>query len=145
MYTKQISVFLENTTGSLHAMTRLLGESGVDLIAMAIADSDSFGVLRCVTNSKDIPAALNALRTGGYTARLSDVLCVCVPDRPSGLSDVLGILNSAGISIEYLYSFVRHTGVDALIIFKLTDPEKGIEVLTGSGIRLLGQEQVDLL
>ena len=62
MFTKQISVFLENTTGSLHAMTHLLGESGVDLIALSIADSDSFGVLRCVTNSGDIPKALAALR-----------------------------------------------------------------------------------
>ena len=51
MYIRQISVFLENTTGSLHSMTRLLGEHGVDLIALSIADSDSFGVLRCVAHS----------------------------------------------------------------------------------------------
>ncbi|MGI6239286.1 MAG: amino acid-binding protein [Christensenellales bacterium] len=145
MYTKQISVFLENTTGSLHAMTRLLGEHGVDLIALSIADNDSFGVLRCVANSKDIPTALNALRTGGYTARLSDVVCVCVPDRPAGLADVLGMLDRAQISIEYLYSFVRNTGVDALIIFKLSDPEKGVEVFKEHGIKVLGQSQVDLL
>ncbi len=145
MYTKQVSVFLENTTGSLHAMTRLLGESGVDLIALSIADSDSFGVLRCVVHSKDIPAALGALRTGGYTARLSDVICVCVPDRPAGLADILGMLDAANISIEYLYSFVRNTGVDALLILKLSDPEKGIEVFRENGIKLLGQDAVDLL
>ena len=126
-------------------MTHLLGESGVDLIAMSIADSDSFGVLRCVTHSDEIPAALSALRTGGYTARISDVICVCVPDRPSGLSDVLGMLNNAGISIEYLYSFVRNTGVEALLIFKLSDPERGIEVLKENGIKMLDQESVDLL
>lgn len=145
MYTKQISVFLENTTGSLHAMTRLLGEAGVDLIALSIADSDSFGVLRCVTNSKDVPKALAALRTGGYTARISDVVCVCVPDQPSGLSEVLGTLHDADVSIEYLYSFVRNTGVDALLIFKLSDPVKGVQVLTEKGINILDQEKVDLL
>ena len=145
MFTKQISVFLENTTGSLYSMTRLLGESKVDLIALSIADSDSFGVLRCVTHSDEIPRALDALRTGGYTARISDVMCVCVPDRPSGLSDVLGIINDAGISIEYLYSFVRNTGVDALIIFKLNDPEKGAKVLRENGIEILDQQKVDLL
>lgn len=145
MFAKQISVFLENTTGSLYSMTRLLGESGVDLIALSIADSDSFGVLRCMTHSDEIPKALDALRTGGYTARISDVMCVCVPDRPSGLSDVLGILCNAGISVEYLYSFVRNTGVDALIIFKLTDPEKGAEVLRQNGIGILDQQKVDLL
>jgi hypothetical protein len=145
MYTRQISVFLENTTGSLHAMTRLLGEHKVDLIALSIADSDSFGVLRCVVNSKHIPTALNALRTNGYTARVSDVICACVPDRPAGLADVLGMLDGAHISIEYLYSFVRNTGVDALLIFKLSDPEKGVRVFQENGIKLLGQEQVDLL
>lgn len=145
MYTKQISVFLENTTGALHAMTSLLGEAGVDLIALSIADSDSFGVLRCVTNSSDIPKALAALRTGGYTARLSDVVCVCVPDRPSGLSETLGALEEVGVSIEYLYSFVRNTGVDALLIFKLSDPEKGVAVLKEKGINILNQEKVDLL
>lgn len=145
MYTKQISVFLENTTGTLHAMTQLLGEAGVDLIALSIAESDSFGVLRCVTKSGDIPKALAALRTGGYTARISDVVCVCVPDRPAGLSDTLGALNSAGVSIEYLYSFVRNTGVDALLIFKLSDPELGVKVLGDNGISILDQEKVDLL
>lgn len=145
MYTKQISVFLENVTGSLHAMTRILGENDVDLIALSIADSDSFGVLRCVAHSDDLPRALNALRTAGYTARLSDVICVCVPDRPNGLSDVLNLLQEGGVSIEYIYSFVRNTGVDALLIFKLSDPERGIELLHEGGIQTLSQDQVDLL
>ena len=145
MFIKQISVFLENTTGSLHSMTHILGESGTDLIALSIADSDSFGVLRCVTHSDEIPAALAALRSSGYTARISDVICVCVPDRPSGLSDVLRTLHNADISIEYLYSFVRNTGVDALLIFKLSDPERGVKVLNENGIKMLDQESVDLL
>ena len=58
MYIRQISVFLENTTGSLHSMTRLLGEHGVDLIALSIADSDSFGVLRCVAHSGALALSL---------------------------------------------------------------------------------------
>lgn len=145
MYTKQISVFLENTTGSLSAMTKVLGESGVDLYALSIADSDTFGVLRCVTRSDDIPKALNALRTAGYTARVSDVICVSVPDKPAGLYEVLALLEKNGLSIEYLYSFVRNTGVEAHIIFKLSDSEKALKVFNDAGIKLLAQEQVDLL
>ena len=145
MYTKQISVFLENTTGSLHAMTRVLGECGVDLFALSIADSDNFGVLRCVAKSDDIPKALAALRTGGYTARVSDVICVSVPDKPAGLADVLSLLEKNDLSIEYLYSFVRNTGVEAHLIFKLSDPTKGMKVFREGGIKILSQEQVDLL
>ena len=102
MYIRQISVFLENTTGSLHSMTRLLGEHGVDLIALSIADSDSFGVLRCVAHSGELDRAMEALREAGYTARVSDVICACVPDQPGGLSRVLGLLDQGGISIEYI-------------------------------------------
>ena len=145
MYIRQISVFLENITGSLYSMTNLLGQAGVDLIALSIADSDSFGVLRCVAKSEDLPRALDVLRTNGYTARLSDVICLCVPDRPNGLAEVLGMLGDGGISIEYIYSFVRNTGVDALLIFKLSDPEKGLEIFKKNGIQVFTQEQVDLL
>ena len=145
MYTKQISVFLENKTGSLSAMTRALGECGVDLYALSIADSDTFGVLRCVTKSDDIPKALSALRTNGYTARVSEVICICVPDKPAGLSDVLELLEKNDLAIEYVYSFVRNTGVEAQLIFKLSEPEKGLEVFKAAGIKMLSQEQVDLL
>ena len=70
---------------------------------------------------------------------------MCVPDQPGGLSRVLGLLDQGGISIEYIYSFVRNTGVDALLIFKLDDPEKGAKLFAENGIRMLSQEQVDSL
>lgn len=145
MFTKQISVFLENTTGALYAMTKVLGSAGVDLVAMSIADSDSFGVLRCVVKTPQLPVALTALRENGYTARVSDVICVRVPDRPGGLSTVLGALDEAYIAIEYLYSFVRDTGVDALLIFKFTEPERARDVLDKRGVKIMRQEQVDSL
>ena len=40
MYVKQISVFLENSTGTLAELTQLLGEKGIDLIALSIADTE---------------------------------------------------------------------------------------------------------
>ena len=58
---------------------------------------------------------------------------------------MLGLLDQGGISIEYIYSFVRNTGVDALLIFKLDDPEKGAMLFAENGIRMLSQEQVDSL
>ena len=45
MYVKQISVFLENTKGSLSKMTRLLADAGLDLIALSIADTEHYGCL----------------------------------------------------------------------------------------------------
>jgi len=145
MYTKQISVFLENKTGSLSAMTKVLGEQSVDLYALSIADSDTFGVLRCVTKSDDIPKALNALRTGGYTARVSDVICVCVPDKPMGLATVLDLIKEAGISIEYIYSFYKNTGDNAVLILRPSEKTRCVNVLNENGIRTLTQEEVNVL
>ena len=42
MYVKQISVFLENSTGTLAELTQLLGEKGIDLIALSIADTEHY-------------------------------------------------------------------------------------------------------
>lgn len=140
MYVKQISVFLENAKGSLSKMTRLLADAGLDLIALSIADTEHYGILRCIVSDTD--KGVKALKDAGYTARLTDVLAVCVPDRPGGLAEVLEALSEEEISVEYVYSFVRSTGSYALVIFHLSDLERGTKVLTAKGVKLLEQEQI---
>lgn len=140
MYVKQISVFLENTKGSLSGLTKLLAEKGIDLIALSIADTEHYGILRCIVADTD--KGVSVLREAGYTVRLTDVLAVCVPDKPGGLAEVLDLLCQADISVEYVYSFVRSTGSYALVIFHLSDLQKAEELLTGKGVKLLGLEQI---
>ena len=45
MYIKQISVFIENRKGRLAEFCRLLGDNGIDMIAITIADTTSFGTV----------------------------------------------------------------------------------------------------
>ena len=40
MFVQQISVFLENTKGSLSRITRVLSQNKIDLIALSIADTE---------------------------------------------------------------------------------------------------------
>lgn len=140
MFVKQVSIFLENTKGSLKKVTALLRDNGIDLIALSIADTRDFGILRTIVSDTD--RAVEIIREAGYAAKLTDVLAVAVPDRPGGLNDVLELLDEAGIAIEYLYSFVRTSGDHALIIFRVEELERASEVLEGAGIKLLMQEQV---
>lgn len=140
MYVKQISVFLENTKGSLSGLTKLFAEKGIDLIALSIADTEHYGILRCIVADTD--KGVSVLREAGYTVRLTDVLAVCVPDKPGGLAEVLDMLCQADISVEYVYSFVRSTGSYALVIFHLSDLQKAEELLAGKGVKLLGLEQI---
>ena len=140
MFVKQISVFVENTKGSLSRLTRLLSKGGVDLIALSIADTENYGIMRCIVS--DTEKGVKIMREAGYVARLTDVLAVSVPDQPGGLANVLTLLNAADVSVEYLYSFVRSSGSHALVIFRLNDNERGVRVLQEGDITLLSQEEV---
>ena len=140
MFIKQISVFIENRHGRLEEFTTLLGENGIDLIALSIADTTNFGILRAIV--ADNEKALRLVRDHGYTANLTEVLAVAVPDSPGGLAGVLAMLRDGSISIEYLYSFVRRVGKDAIIIFRVDQPEKAAALLQEKGVRLLSQEEI---
>ncbi len=140
MYVKQISVFIENTPGRLADFTRLLGDNQIDLVSLSIADTTNFGILRGIV--ADYERAEKLISEAGYTVRLTDVLAASVPDVPGGLAKVLGMLSENGISIEYLYSFVRNAGKNALIIFRVEEIEKAAQVLAEKGVRLLTQEEV---
>ena len=140
MYVKQVSVFLENKKGSLTDLTRILSDNQIDLIALSIADTEQYGILRCIMT--DMDKGVQALKDAGYVVRLTDVLAVCVPDRPGGLNEVLELLTANDISVEYVYSFVRSTGSHALVIFHLSDLQKGQKVLTDRGVKLLDNDEV---
>lgn len=140
MFIKQISVFIENRHGRLEEFTTLLGENGIDLIALSIADTTNFGILRAIV--ADNERALGLVRDHGYTANLTEVLAVAVPDSPGGLAGLLTMLRDGSISIEYLYSFVRRVGKDAIIIFRVDQPEKAAALLQEKGVRLLSQEEI---
>lgn len=140
MFVEQISVFMENRKGRLSALTRTLSDAKIDLVALSIADTADYGIMRAIVN--DTKKALIVLRDAGYTVSTTKVLAVAVPDRPGGLAEVLEILNGEEISVEYLYSFVRTQGTQALILFKVGDCKKAVKVLQENRIRLLSQEQI---
>ena len=143
MFIDQISVFMENKKGRLSSLTRILADNGIDLVALSIADTADYGIMRAIVN--DTPGAEKALRAAGFMVSTTRVLGVVVPDSPGGLSDVLEIFSRGDVSVEYLYSFVRHQGKNALIMFKVTPVEKAVELLEKAGIELVTQEQVKKL
>ena len=143
MFIDQISVFMENKKGRLSSLTRILADNGIDLVALSIADTADYGIMRAIVN--DTPGAEKALRAAGFMVSTTRVLGVGVPDTPGGLSDVLEIFSRGDVSVEYLYSFVRHQGKNALIMFKVTPVEKAVELLEKAGIELVTQEQVKKL
>jgi len=132
MHVQQVSVFLENKAGRLAEVTGILSEAGVNLRALALADTSDFGVLRLIVD--DHQKAETALKTAGFTVSKTDVVAVAVDDRPGGLHHILTLLNRNGINIEYMYAFVQPNGDNAVIIFRFDRIAAAVDILAGAGI-----------
>ena len=143
MFINQISVFMENKKGRLSSLTRILAENKIDLVALSIADTADYGIMRAIVNRTE--EAERVLRQAGFMVSTTKVLGVVVPDSPGGLADVLDIFTQGDISVEYLYSFVRNQGRNALIMFKVSPCDKAVKLLRSHGIELVTQQQVNSL
>lgn len=140
MLVKQISIFLENKSGRLADVTRILGKNNIDISALSIADTTEFGVLRLIVN--DPEKAEKVLKEEGFSVGSTSVIAIGVEDKPGGLSVALEILEKAGIGIEYMYAFVGKAENQALVILRVEDTDKATSVLKENNIRVLTSEQV---
>ena len=141
MFVKQITMFIENRPGRLSEFTALMAEHEIDLLAISVADTTNFGILRSIV--KDSPRAAEVLRTNGYTVNLTDVLAVSVPDVPGGLARVMALLHEKEIAIEYLYSLVRRMGHQAVIVVRVDKPQDAAVLFAENGVKLLKQSDID--
>ena len=140
MKVDQLAVFLENKSGRLAAITKVLSDSGVNIRALSVADTADFGILRLIVDDTDKATA--ALRNEGFTVGKADVIAVEVADKPGGLARVLAVLHEAAINVEYMYAFVEKSGENAVLIFRFDDPDMAITILQNAGIKILTGEEV---
>lgn len=136
---EQLSVFLENKSGRLAELCRTLGDAGINMHALMVADTSDFGLIRIIC---DRPAtAKRLLDEGGFSASTTRVLAVEIPQRPGGLADVLEALDGAQMNVEYAYCFVEPSGDAAVDVFKVDD-EKAEAVLAAAGFRVLSPAEL---
>ena len=127
MIIKQISVFVENKSGRLAQITKVLADNHIDIRALSLADTTKFGILRFIVNEPE--RAEQALRDAGLTVSITDVIAVSVEDQPGGLSYPLSLLDEKGISVEYIYAFVGAPHDKAFVILRVEDNQLAAEVL----------------
>ena len=128
---KQISVFLENTTGRLSEVTKTLANAKINLRAISIADTADFGILRLIVDKND--EAVDCLNTAGFTTRQTDVVAVEIEDVPGSLAKLMDLFQQSQVNIEYLYASLEGQIGKAVVIFKLKDHEKGLKILSDKG------------
>ncbi len=140
MLIKQLSVFIENKRGTLASLTDTLMRNKLDIRAIAVFDTNEFGIVRLVVDDPD--RALEVLKEDGFIAKVSKVIAVEPEDKPGSLNGIFQILNDNGISIDYIYSFVMRKKEMPFIVFKVDDHEKAVEVLTTNGINVVNKEEI---
>ncbi|MBP1573391.1 MAG: hypothetical protein J6A55_06280 [Oscillospiraceae bacterium] len=135
MAVKQISVFMENRAGKISAVTRLLGNGGIDIRAMSLADTTDFGILRIVVN--DTEKAMKILEENNFSATTTKVLAVGLDDKPGGLAAVMEALYADNIGVEYMYAFVSREEDRAYVMLRVADNDFASKVLKEKGFKLL--------
>lgn len=134
----QLTVFLQNNEGRLAQMCRVLGDAGINMHSLFIADTVDFGVVRVFCDHPR--AARKALNAAGFRVNVIPVIGVKVPNRPGGLADLVALFDENGVNIEYGYCFTTNGG-QAIDIIKADD--MGIEkVLEDAGFEIVKKEEI---
>lgn len=142
MAVNQISIFLENRTGKLAEITKLLAENEVNLRAISIAESSDYGVLRIIAD--DAEKATSVLSGNSVIYSMNPVTVIAVPDKPAGLSELLALLAESNVSIEYMYSLFTHQNDKAYMVFRVTEYEEFIELLSKHGLEPTSSKELGL-
>ena len=129
----QLTVFITNEKGRLTAMCRTLGDAGIQMSSLTVADTSDNGIARIICH--DPEKAVVALDEAGFRASLTKVVGVKIPDTPGALAKVFAALEDAGINVEYSYCFsAAGCAVDAL-----KAPVEAKAVLEQAGFELISQ------
>ena len=140
MLIKQISVFVENVPGQLSEVSKILGESGIDMSALSLADTSEFGILRLIVN--DPEKACDVLRAQKYIVKQNYVVAAVVDDRPGGLTGVLDILSAANVAVEYMYAFVGSKDGHAVVVIRPDNAETALKALDENHVSTLDPKDI---
>ena len=139
MTAKQLSVFIENRQGRLGEVLHVLKEHNINIISTSLADTTEYGLLRLIVNNPE--AGRDALIDAGFSSMLADVLVIKVPHVAGGLQNVLELIASKNISIEYIYGLTAG-GDDASIVIKTNELDAAVEILKKANIATLTYEDI---
>jgi len=137
---KQISIFMENKYGRMARVAKALGDAGVNIRALTIAEAGDFGVVRMVVD--DTEKGYKVLREEGFTVSETEVLAVAITDSPGGLFEIANTLGENEINVDYAYAFVTAKTERAMLILRVDDVKRATEVLSEVGIRLATKAEI---
>ncbi len=139
MYLEQLSVFMENKVSRLNEVLLQLKTSKVNVLSLSLADTSEFGVLRLIVDNPE--EGRKVLKENGFSARLTKVLAVKLPNEVGTLQSVLEVLGKAGMNVEYMYVLANAKEFSGIVI-KTGNPEEAAKVLADAGVEFVKAEEV---
>lgn len=138
MTIKQVSVFLENKTGRINHVTKILAANGINMHAFSMAETTEFGILRLIVS--DVDKAVEVLREANFAVMLTDVVCISCPDVAGSLATILDQLAEQDIFIEYMYAFAQ--GESANVVIRPNNINKCINALKACGCNIVCDDDI---
>jgi len=139
MYLEQLSVFIENRVSRLNDVLLALKQNNVNVLSLSLADTNEYGLLRLIVDKPQEGRLV--LKENGFSAMLTKVLGVKIPNTVGTLQTVLATLGEAGRNVEYMYVLSNSRDFSAIVI-RTDDPEKAAEVLAANNIEFVNAEEV---
>ena len=125
MTVKQLSIFLENRSGTLIKVLEVLKKAQIQIIASTIADTAEYGIYRLICSEPQ--RACDELKQAGVPVSLSGVFALQLDNQPGRAADAIQAFSREGISIAYLYSFLMDD--KGILVFRTADEELARETI----------------
>jgi len=137
----QLSIFIENRSGTLIKVLDVLKQANIQIVASTIADTAEYGIYRLICSEP--MRACEELKKAGVAVALSDVFALELDNHPGRAADAVKTFSEAGISITYMYSFLlRGKGV---LIFRTDNNEHAAEIITKEHLSVISEDALSSL
>ncbi len=134
----QLSIFVNNEPGRLANVCKIVKDANIKMRAFNLAESAEFGILRAIVENPN--ESYDRLREKGIIIRKTDIIAISVADAADSFFVAADVLGSAGINIEYGYSYTGSTG--SILFVRVDDTPKAVEILESAGIKLLDDAEI---
>ena len=138
MTIQQLSIFIENRSGTLVNVLQVLKNANIQIVASTIADTAEYGIYRIICTESQ--RAFQALKDAGVAVALSDVFALELDNEPGRAAEAVRIISEAGISIVYLYSFLMHE--KGILIFRTDSVEEARKVISENNMKFIAESDL---
>ncbi len=125
--TKQLALFLDNRPGMLARLAEALSEARINIYAITTSDTIDHTVVRLVVS--DYQKALHVFEERGTLVVEDDVLMIEGNNKPGELARIANKLAEAKVNIEYCYCATPPDAKKGVMVFRVSNPTKGLKVL----------------